>query len=239
MTNTTPVSDQQLQCFKEMYNGHKIIYVRFSNMYFVFKSLTIKEYELILKLYNDEFKQETAICNMAVISPEDYDFSDCEFGILPSVIAGYIKSISNFDSIDSIFNEYYMVKNNSNLFQQCMDLIKAFIKDYSYEEMEDWTWSKMMEMTARAENVAALQGYDYHISKKEDASNTKMSIHNQEDVNTVINNKMNPLLYFEKEIQEEVNLNNNMLEIPFIIGTGWNNKELLNGFRKQKIKSKK
>lgn len=232
-----PVSDQQLQYYKEMYNGHKILYVRFSNQYFVFKTLSVKEYELILKLYEDEFKQETAICNMAVIYPEEYDFSECEFGILPSIVAGHIKTLSNFDSIDSIFNEYYTIQNSTNLFQQCMDLIKAFVKDYTYEEMEDWTWSKLMEITVRAENVARLQGYDYHIAKADQVEMQELTIHDQEHVQTVIDNKTNPLIYFGKEIQKEVNLNNNIIENPFIIGTEWNNKELLDGFKKQKNKT--
>jgi hypothetical protein len=233
------ISDQKLQYYKEEYSGHKLIYVRFSNQDFVFRTLTVKEYEMILKMYSDQFKQETAICNIACIHPDAYEFSECEFGVLPSVIAGYLKKLSAFDNPQDIFDEYDAAKASSNLYQQCMDLIKAFIKDYTYEEMEDWTWQKLIEMTVRAENIAKLQGYDYHIEKSEDIDNiNKLSIHNQESIDNLIKQKINPLIFFKDEIQKEININNNIVNNPFIIGKLWNNKELLDGFKKQKAESR-
>lgn len=233
------ISDQKLQYYKEEYSGHKLIYVRFSNEDFVFRTLTVKEYEMILKMYSDQFKQETAICNIACVHPDEYEFSECEFGVLPSVIAGYLKKLSAFDSPQDIFDEYDVAKASSNLYQQCMDLIKAFIGDYTYEEMEDWTWQKLMDMTVRAENIANLQGYNYHIERSEDMEQQthKPSIHNEDDIQNALNRKINPLILFQDEIQKEVNTNNNMVDSPFIIGLAWNNKELLNGFREQKTKA--
>lgn len=234
------ISDQKLQYYKEEYSGHKLIYVRFSNEDFVFRTLTVKEYEMILKMYSDQFKQETAICNIACVHPDEYEFSECEFGVLPSVIAGYLKKLSAFDSPQDIFDEYDVAKASSNLYQQCMDLIKAFIGDYTYEEMEDWTWQKLMDMTVRAENIANLQGYNYHIERSEDMEQQthKPSIHNEDDIQNALEKKINPLILFQDEIQKEVNTNNNMVDNPFIIGLAWNNKELLNGFREQKTKAK-
>lgn len=233
------LSDQKLQYYKEQYNGHKVIYVRFSNKDFVFRTLTVREYEMIIKIYNDSFKQETAICNMACIYPEEYEFSECEFGVLPSIVAGYIKELSSFNSPKSIFNEYYNAKAASNLYQQCMDLIKAFIGDYTYEEMEDWTWQKLMDMTVRAENIAKLQGYDYHIQEDENMEQnaTKPTIHNSDNVDNLLKHKINPLIFFKEELEKEIQARNNMVNIPFIIGIKWNNKELLNAFREQKAKN--
>lgn len=231
------LNDQELQYYKEEYNGHKIIYVRFSNTEFLFRTISVKEYELILRTYNDTFQQENAICNISCIYPDTYDFETCEYGVLPSVISGYIKKLSSVDEIDDIFSEYDNAKQNYNLYQQCMDLIKAFIKDYTYEEMEEWTWEKLMQMTVRAENIAKFQGYDYHIERYEE-SNKQRSIHNNKDCDELINNKTNPLIYFKDEIQKEINVNNNIVETPFIIGLNWNNKEILNGFRNQKFKQR-
>lgn len=233
------ISDQKLQYYKDEYSGHKLIYVRFSNEDFVFRTLTVKEYETILRMYSDQFKQETAICNIACIHPEGYEFSECEFGVFPSVVAGYLKKLSSFEDPQDIFDEYDAAKASSNLYQQCMDLIKAFIGDYTYEEMEEWTWQKLMDMTVRAENIANLQGYNYHIERAEDIEEKlhKPSIHNENDIQNALNNKLNPLILFQEEIQKEVNLNNNIVDSPFIIGKAWNNEELLNGFRKQKTKA--
>ncbi len=233
------IDENKIQYYKEQYNGHKIIYVRFLNNDFIFRTLTVKEYEVITKLYSNEFKIETAICNLACLYPEGYEFSECEFGVLPSVISGYIKKASSFDEPKDIFIEYDEAKANYNLYQQCMDLIKAFIKDYTYEEMEEWTWQKLMEMTVRAENIAKLQGFDYHLEKAEniDELSIKPSIHNEDDVNKLLNNKINPLIYFKEDIQKELDINNNIVSEPFIIGNNWNNKEILNGFRIQKVKN--
>ena len=232
------ISDQKLQYYKEEYSGHKVIYVRFSDEDFIFRSLTVKEYELILRLYSDNYKQETAICNMGCIYPEGYEFSECEFGVFPSVIAGYLKKLSAVDSPSDIFDEYDKAKLSSNLYQQCMDLIKAFIGDYTYEEMEDWTWQKLMDMTVRAENIAKLQGYDYHIERNEEViENIKPSIHNEKDVQNILNRKINPLIFFKDEIEQDEKINNIMVDTPFIIGVSWNNKELIDGFRNQKAKT--
>ncbi len=229
------ITDQQVQYYKEEYNGHKLIYARFSNKAFLFRTLTVKEYELIERTYPNEFKKETAICNLACLYPEGYEFQDCEFGVLPSVIAGYIKKASDFESIDDIFNDYYAYKNSSNLFQQCIDLIKAFIGDYTYEEMEDWTWQKLMDMTVRAENIASLQGYEYHIEKSEEVP-SEPSIYNPEDINKILEYKINPLVYFKDELDKEEKERTTMVDNPFIIGVQGSNEELLNGFREQKAK---
>ena len=233
------INDQKLQYYKEEYSGHKLIYVRFSNNDFIFKTLTVKEYETILKMYSDQFKQETAVCNIACIYPEGYEFSECEFGVLPSVIYGYLKKISALENPQDIFDEYDIAKQSSNLYQQCMDLIKAFIGDYTYEEMEDWTWQKLMDMTVRAENIAKLQGYDYHIEREENMDELlkKPSIYNENDVQNALSKNISPLILFQEEIQKEINANNNMIDNPFIIGNAWNNKELLDGFRRQKTKA--
>ena len=234
------ISDQKFQYFKEEYSGHKLIYVRFSNEEFLFKSISLKEYEMILKMYNNKYNQETAICNISCIYPEEYEFQECEYGILPSVISGYVKALSGFEDPNVIFNDYYVFKSQSNLFQQCLDLIKAFIGDYSYEEMEEWTWQKIMQMTVRAENIAKLKGFDWHIEKNANLEELtrKPSIHNKDDVENILNNKINPLIFFVEEIVKEEESRFEMVNKPFIIGNNWNNKDILNGFREQ-LRNKK
>lgn len=228
-----------LELIKENNDGHKLLYVRFSDEEFVFRSLSLKEYEIVLRLYNNKFKQETGVCNLSVVYPEDYEFQNCPYGYLPTVMSEYILKISDLSDTDDIKYLYYSLKNNYNLFLNCLDLIKAFIDDYTYEEMEEWTWQKLMEMTVRAENIAKLQGYDYHIEKSEDIDNiNKPSIHNQESIENLIKQKINPLIFFKDEIQKEININNNIVNNPFIIGKLWNNKELLDGFKKQKAESR-
>lgn len=239
------LTKKERKYYKEEYeSGHRLFYVRYShkkvydrtNAYvpleFIFRTLTVKEYELIVQTYHDKFEREDAICNIACIYPEEYDFSKTEYGVMPSVLSTYILKYSACDDPEAIYREYQLIKDNTNMYQQCMDLIKAFIGDYTYEEMEEWTWQKLMTMTVRAENVAKLKGFDYHLDKIE--QEPKMSIHNEEDVQKVLESHMLPGIYFKDEIEEDLKANLNIVTPPFILGVNWNNKEYLDGFRKQK-----
>lgn len=231
------LNDQQIQYYKEENSdGHRLFYVRFADKEFIFRTISIKEYEFIKNTYTDRFKQENAICNISCVYPDEYDFSECEYGVLPSVMSGYIVKYSSLDSPLDAFKEYEDAKADmSNMFQQCMDLVKAFIGDYTYEEMEEWTWQKLMTMTVRAEKIAKYKGFDYHLEKLGDEP-PKPTIHNEEHVNAILKNKINPLIYFKDELEEERKLNYQVVNTPFVIGINWNTKELLDGFRKQKIK---
>lgn len=210
----------QIQYYKEMYYGHKLIYVRFSDQEFLFRTLGVKEYEIILNNYPNEYSQEDAICNLSCVYPEKYDFAQCEYAFLPSVIKGYIIAASDLDNNDEIFEEYNLYKTNTNLFQQCMDLIKTFIGDYTYEEMEDWTWQHLMQMTVRAENIAKYKGYDYHIKQSDDKP-YELSIKNEKDIQVVLDHKLNPLIYFRKEIDKDLSKNNIITDNPMLIDVDW------------------
>ena len=43
------ITEDTMMYLKEKYNGHKIIYVRFSNEEFIFRTLSKKEYKVIPK----------------------------------------------------------------------------------------------------------------------------------------------------------------------------------------------
>lgn len=231
-----------VQSLKAQYEHYKILHVNFKNQDFLFRSLTPKEYEYIINTFTGKFEQEDAVCNLTCLYPEGYEFSTCEIGVLPSVIAGYILKMSSLNNIEEIFDEYDSVKSVNNLYFQCMDLIKAFIGDYSYEDMEDWTWQHLLEMTVKAERVAKLKGFEYFIQrteqKQEDEKEEPIinSIHDTRAVDNLLKNKVNPLIYYNQEIYSEIRANSQMISQPFIIGIGWNNKELLDGFRVQKTR---
>ena len=123
--------------YKDLYNGHKILYVRFLDMDFIFRSLTRKEYKYLLQSGLSKLDLEDSICNTACIYPEHYDFTTCGFAGINEYVSNIIKEISGFNDIRSILNDYYKYKEVNNLETQCMDLIKAFIPEYTYEEMEE------------------------------------------------------------------------------------------------------
>jgi len=223
-----------LHYYKDLYGGHKIIYVRFCDTDFIFRTLTRKEYRYILAENSDRMDIEDAICNTACVFPEEYDFCYCGFAGLNEYVAQHIEKYSGFIDINDILDEYRKFKAYDNLDTQCMDLIKAFIPEYTYEEMETWTWTKLMQIVVRAEKVAALKGFDWHVEDKSEEFNeavSKIDIENEEYIQELIKNGIDPMFYFADNLQD---LNHRTLvDFPLIGGVHWNDEEVLDAIRQQ------
>ena len=220
--------------YKDLYSGHKILYVRFLDNDFIFRSLTRKEYKYLLQSGLSQMDMEDSICNTACLYPEDYDFTVCGFAGLNEYVANIIKDISDFNDIRSILNEYHKYKEMDNLETQCMDLIKAFIPEYTYEEMEEWTWEKLMQVTVRAEKVAALKGFDWSLKdESEQYIEDMQSINsdNKEFLQELETNGIDPMFYFEDEIKHT--FKKEVLDFPLIGGSHWNDEVILSVIREQ------
>lgn len=220
--------------YKDLYSGHKILYVRFLDNDFIFRSLTRKEYKYLLQSGLSQMDMEDSICNTACLYPEDYDFTVCGFAGFNEYVANIIKDISNFNDIRSILNEYYKYKEMDNLEIQCMDLIKAFIPEYTYEEMEEWTWEKLMQVTVRAEKVAALRGFEWSLKDESEQYIEEMqniNSENKEFLKELETNGIDPMFYFEDEIKHT--FKKEIVDFPLIGGTHWNDEVILGVIREQ------
>ena len=220
--------------YKDLYSGHKILYVRFLDNDFIFRSLTRKEYKYLLQSGLSRMDMEDSICNTACLYPEDYDFTVCGFAGLNEYVANIIKDISDFSDIRSILNEYYKYKEIDNLETQCMDLIKAFIPEYTYEEMEEWTWEKLMQITVRAEKVAALRGFEWSLKDESEQYIEEMqniNSENKEFLKELETNGIDPMFYFEDEIKHT--FKKEVLDFPLIGGSHWNDEVVLSVIREQ------
>ena len=220
--------------YKDLYSGHKILYVRFLDNDFIFRSLTRKEYKYLLQSGLSQMDMEDSICNTACLYPEDYDFTVCGFAGLNEYVANIIKDISDFSDIRSILNEYHKYKEIDNLETQCMDLIKAFIPEYTYEEMEEWTWEKLMQITVRAEKVAALRGFEWSLKDESEQYIEEMqniNSENKEFLKELETNGIDPMFYFEDEIKHT--FKKEVLDFPLIGGSHWNDEVVLSVIREQ------
>lgn len=234
MTDNNGVDINLLNYFKDLYSGHKIIYVRFLDTDFVFRTLSRKEFKYILGSQNSKIDVENAICNVACIYPEEYDFDDCGFAGLPEYVADIIQDLSGFKDIQQVLNTYRAYKEQINLEIQCMDLIKAFIPEYTYEEMEDWSWDKLMQMTVRAERVATLKGFDWHVNDESETymeEMSKINSDNQEFIKELQSNGIDPMDYFAEELQDS--FKKDIVDFPLIGGTHWNDEVMLGVIREQ------
>ena len=232
------LDNKTITYLQEKYDGHKIIYVRcFNNEEFLFRTLNKKEYKYIKSQANDIYELNDLICIVSCIYPDDYNFENCYIPGLIDKIAPLIEEESGFTEINNILKYYYQEKENTILEQQCMDMIKAFIGDYTYEEMQEWTWQKLMTITARAEKIAKLKGFDYSLNdrtKEMEEEYNKMNSNNKEFVDNLYKNGIDPMVHYKDELK----FTNDIIDYPFIVGSNFNNEETLNAVKKQ-IKDKR
>ena len=231
------LDNKTITYLQEKYDGHKIIYVRcFNNEEFLFRTLNKKEYKYIKSQASDIYELNDLICIVSCVYPNDYDFEHCYIPGVIDKVAPLIEEESGFTEINNILKYYYQEKENTILEQQCMDMIKAFIPEYTYEEMQEWTWQKLMTVTARAEKIAKLKGFDYSLNdrtKEMEEEYEKMNSNNKEFVDNLYKNGIDPMVHYKDELK----FTKDIIDYPFIIGSNFNNEEVLNAVKEQ-IKAK-
>lgn len=230
------ITESMLSYFKNLYSGHKILYVRFSDKEFVFRTLSRGEYKNILFLNSNEYDKQDAVCNAACIYPEEYDFAVCGYAGLPETVSEYIENLSGFTDIDVILNDYRTAKELNSLEIQAMDLIKAFIPEYTYEEMKEWSWQKLMEITARAEAIARLKGFDWHLedqSKEYKEQLASFTPDNKQIIDRMYKEGIDPMVYFADVIKKEFDSRKNVVDFPLITSGKWNNGGIIDAIKRQ------
>lgn len=228
-----------LNYYKDLYSGHKLIYVRFLGEDFIFRTLTRKEYKFIAGSTSDKLLIQDKICDTCCIYPEEYEFETCGFAGLNEYASDVILDLSGLKDVRTIIQNYNNMRQYTNLEIQCMDLIKAFIPEHTYEEMEEWTWQKLIYMTVRAEKVAQLKGFDWHL---EDLTEefveeiNQMNMNNKEFLDQLRKDGVDPMYFFAEDLQAKAT--KEIIDFPIIGGIHWNDEVILNAIRKQKIGTK-
>lgn len=220
---------------KHQYDGCSMIVITFHDEQFVFRTLTRKEYKYLLSMGYEAMDMQDAICNLSCLYPEEYDFRRCQYAGMPEYVSGIIKKESGFEDIKDILAVYKKYSEMGNLETQCMDLIKAFIPEYTYDDMENWTWDKLMYMTARAEKVAGYKGFEYHINDESEEymqAMERVNSDNKEFIKELEDNHIDPMIYFGDEFQS-IN-KRDVMDFPLIGGAHWQEEGILDAIRKQK-----
>jgi hypothetical protein len=233
------LDSQQLFLLKEKNRGHKLIYIRFNNQDYVFRDMTPKEYKYITSIYSQDLQIEDAICDLTCVYPDDIDeFAYCGYAGLVSNAANAVIKYSGVNNPLYAMEIYKAMSEIDSLEAQCMDMIKAFVKDYSYEEMEEWTYDKLMYMTIKAERIARLQGFTWHVQDTTDKFNDefdKINIDNDEFNFDLLRSGHDPIMFYRESLEQFQKEERTMAvpEQPVISGNEWKNEELLNAIRAQ------
>lgn len=217
-----------LLLLKEQQHGENLIYVKFNKHDFVFKHISADEYTQCKLLTNDTYTFNDAICQLALIYPEDLSFSEIKLAGVADYIAEQIidKSL--------IFKDEKLVElleqnreNNKTFLRECKLLIKAAFPEYSLEEINNWPYIKLMDMTAAGERILQLRGavntngepYEINYEIDEEKIKEKDKVPTDKEL---IEQHIDPMIYKANSIQ----LKKPLIDEPFIMGPDWNNEEL-------------
>lgn len=226
----------ELLYYKELYKGHKIIYVLFNNKEFIFKSLSRQDYQDIVLVSDNEQDLEDAVCQCALIYPEDFIFPKSPLAGLSEVCAKRIIEESDFLDIKRVLNKYNLAKEKVMQFdEQCMAVVKSSFPEYTYDEIMNWTWEKLIQMTARSEKILQIKGVNIQlVNQLEDIENdknddTEGNFDKTEFVKKLRENGVDPMKYFK----DEIFIDKPYIEYPIIGGNRWKDEGVLNAIRKQ------
>lgn len=216
-----------IMLYKESVKNEKIIYVQFGRHDFVFRTISPKEYTQAKFLTTTKEEFNDAICQLALLYPDDFDFSQSPIaGLSDSVSEDIIKASLIHNDI-GVIEAFESSKEKLGTFlMQCTLFIKAAFPEYRLEEIEEWSYEKLMDMTAKAEFVLKLKGSQVEIQyNKDDLEEAPVEKSDKE----LILNGIDPMFYNSDKIQ----LKNPLVDYPIIHGSSWDNEELIYSVREQ------
>lgn len=216
-----------LMLLKESIENDKIIYVEYGKHEFVFKTISPKEYNQAKNLTSTKEELSDAVCQIALMYPNDYDFSQSPVSGLSDRMSEKIIEESLLFNDIGVIDKFEECKGKLNTFlSQCTLFIKAAFPEYKLEEIENWNYEKLMDMTAKAEFVLKIQGSDFEIQyNKEDLSKEVVERTDKE----LTENGIDPMFYYS----DRINLKKPFINYPIILGSSWDREDLIDNVRQQ------
>lgn len=226
-----------LYIYKEQNKHHKIIYVLFENHEFVFRTLTRKEYKDILALTSNDSEMEEIICDISCLYPKGYDFVNTPIGALPEQVAPLVLDESGFVHIDKLMQLFEQGKREMNSFDmKCMCFIKTAFPEYEFDDLENWTFERLIKTASKAEFVLQMKGYNVCLTQNSEAvleeqeENENLTT-NTDFINELDKNGIDPMEYFKNDIISDMKVT--YIEEPFIGSLYWEDEGVLNGIQRQ------
>lgn len=147
------ISPMTIKLLKLEVAPRRTIYLSFYGQEFVFKSLSKKEYKEIVALSSDEMEAHELTCQMALLYPKEYDFSNGLAGI-PDFASKEIIKYSVIEDRDDILNALTEHRETvKSLENQCFIAIKSAFPEVTYEMFEEMTWQETLFKVALAEEI--------------------------------------------------------------------------------------
>lgn len=217
-----------IMVLKEEMNHEKLIYVYVARKDFVFRLITLKEYTQARMLTNTIEELNDAICQIALIHPEDYNFAQSPVAGASDICAEHIIQESKiFDSKGVMNHLEYSREKLNRFFDQCIMLVKAAFSEYTLDEIQDWNYEKLMDMVAKAEYVLKIRGHEVKIECEFEESNPEEERRKTDA--ELVHNGVDPMFYYANEIK----LKKEQVDKPVILGNNWRREDLIENVRQQ------
>lgn len=225
-----------LLLIKEQNGNDKLIYVKFNNRDYIFRLLAPKEYTQCKLLTANKYEMNDAICQLTLIYPEDLSFAENPIGCISDKIAeSIIEKSMIFEDLDVLIHFEDEQEKLDRFIPQCILFVKAaFMTEYSLDEIEGWSYEKLMEMTAKAERILQLRGAT-------NPDGTPIKLNYEIDEEKLLNPKEEPSA---KELREKgidpmffyadkITLKKPLIDQPVILGNNWKNEEMVKNVGRQ------
>lgn len=217
-----------LMLLKESIDDNKIIYIQYGKHEYVFKTISPKEYSQAKMLTTTKEELSDAICQIALIYPSEYDFSQSPVAGLSDSMSQHIIEESLLFNEVGVIDKFEECKGKLNTFlTQCSLFIKAAFPEYKLEEIENWNYERLMDMTAKAEFVLKIQGSDYEIQYNKEE--LKEIVDDDVSDRELVENGIDPMFYHS----DKITLKKPFINYPIILGSSWNREDLIKDVRQQ------
>ena len=153
MENTLDFSEMAMEGLITYFRSlHDELYIsELNGSKFIWRTLKQREYRQIVEFSTSESEAFERVCHMAILYPS-YDYINYSLAYLPETIgeqildkSGYGRFSKEFD----ILNEYR--KEMERFDRQAEVLVNRAFPYVTFEEMEDWTRTKLLKFLAKAE----------------------------------------------------------------------------------------
>ncbi len=229
-----------LLSIKEKYNDERLIYIKFNNREYLFRLISSYEYKECKMFAEDKFTFNDAICQIAIVYPENIDFAHHEIAGFSDFVSPVIIDKSMIFE-DTKLTEILETNRESNMtfIKECKLMIKAAFPELSLKEINNMSYVKMMEMTADAEKILFLRG-----SRNADGSLIKIEYEIDEEKLEEAKKELTDKELWAKGIDpmlfniDKLQLKKPLIDEPFIVGPKWNDEELNRNVGRQILKKR-
>lgn len=219
----TQLSLFEMLLLKEEYDNESLLIFQTKELQFIFKPLTPIDFIKAKTLVATDEELNDTICQLCVVKPSDFDFSISPFGGISEFAAKEIIKFSKLDSFKKPLQalESYREEIESDFLTKCILFVKANFQEYTYEEIKEWPYEKIMKHTALAEYISTIRGINFKLEF--DLEEIEKIKPKRLSPNELIKHGIDPILYNEDLYKKE----QSVIDKPFIIGIDWDEDEII------------